>query len=75
MKCLYNLIEYSNNYSITSQSLWNYYRDEANSGTGGADSDIDYSINDLKSFDYKTNMTVKLEDGDNSKKMLKLLYH
>ena len=27
---MYNLLEYSNNYSMTSGSLWNYYRDEIN---------------------------------------------
>ena len=27
---MYNLLEYSNNYSIASRSLWNYYRDEVN---------------------------------------------
>ena len=27
---MYNLLEYSNNYSKTSESLWNYYRDEIN---------------------------------------------
>ena len=27
---IYNLLEYSNNYSMTSGSLWNYYRDELN---------------------------------------------
>ena len=25
---MYNLLEYSDNYSVTSGSLWNYYRDE-----------------------------------------------
>ena len=25
---MYNLSEYSQNYSVTSESLWNYYRDE-----------------------------------------------
>ena len=25
---VYNLLEYSDNYSMTSVSLWNYYRDE-----------------------------------------------
>ena len=32
---MYNLIEYSKNYSKTSGTLWNYYRDEPNSGFGG----------------------------------------
>ena len=27
---MYNLSEYSDNYSMTSGSLWNYYRDEMN---------------------------------------------
>ena len=27
---IYNLLEYSDNYSMTSGSLWNYYRDEVN---------------------------------------------
>ena len=27
---MYNLLEHSNNYSMTSGSLWNYYRDEIN---------------------------------------------
>ena len=28
MILIYNLIEYRNNYSKTSESLWQYYRDE-----------------------------------------------
>ena len=27
---MYNLLEYSNNYSMTTRSLWDYYRDEVN---------------------------------------------
>ena len=27
---MYNLIEYSNNYSKTSASLWQYYKDDPN---------------------------------------------
>ena len=27
---MYNLLEYSDNYSMASGSLWNYYRDEVN---------------------------------------------
>ena len=27
---MYNLLEYSDNYSMTSGYLWNYYRDEIN---------------------------------------------
>ena len=32
---MYILIEYSRNYSKTTGSLWNYYRDEPNSGEVG----------------------------------------
>ena len=33
---MYNLLEYSKNYSKTTGTFWNYYRDEPNSGLGGA---------------------------------------
>ena len=46
---VYSLAEYSKNYSKTSKSLWNYYRDESNSGVGGENNNIDYSIKDSKS--------------------------
>ena len=61
---MYNLIEYSESYSKTLGSLWNYYRDEANSG---AENNINYSIKDSKSFDYKTGITGKLEDNNTTK--------
>ena len=56
---MYNLIEYSKNYRKTIGSLWNYYRDEPNNGLGGDDNNINYSIKNLKSFDYKTSITGK----------------
>ena len=65
-----NLIEYSKNYSKTSGSLWNYYRDEPNSGAKG---NINYSIKDSKSFDYKTSITGKLEVIYTKKKKLKIV--
>ena len=45
-----NLLEYSKNYRKTTGSLWNYYREEPNSGAVG---NINYSIKNSKSFDYK----------------------
>ena len=66
---MYNLSEYSKNYSKTSGSLWNYYRDEPNSGAEG---NKNYSIKGSKSFDYKTSITRKLENN-NVEKKLKLL--
>ena len=64
---MYSLIEYSKNYSKTSVSLWNYYRDEPNSGLGGVDNNVNYSIKDSKSFDNKTSITGKLETNDTTK--------
>ena len=54
---MYNLLEYSKNYRKTAGSLWNYYSDEPNSEAAG---NINYSIKDSKSFDYKTSITGKL---------------
>ena len=64
---MYNLLEYSKSYSKTTGSFCNYYRDEPNSGLGGADNNISYSIKDSKSFDYKTSIAGKLE-GNNTEK-------
>ena len=61
---MYNLLEYSKNYRKTTGSSFNYYRDEPNSGAVG---NINYSIKDSKSFDYKTSITGKLE-GNNVEK-------
>ena len=61
---MYNLLEYSKNYSKTTGSFWNYYRDEPNSGVNN---NINYSMKDSKSFDYKASTTGKLE-GKNTEK-------
>ena len=61
---MYNLLEYSENCRKTTGSLWNYYRDELNSGAVG---NINYSIKNSKSFNYKTSIAGKLE-GNNVEK-------
>ena len=48
---IYNLIEYAKNYSKTTETLQNFYRDEPNSGLNNG---INYCVVDSKSFDYKT---------------------
>ena len=48
---MYNLSGYSQNYSTTSGSLWNYYRDEVY--------DVDSNALDGKSFEYKTKIVGK----------------
>ena len=56
---MYSLIEYSKNYSRTSGSFQNYYRDEPDSGVVG-----DYSIRGSKYFNYKRSITGSLEGND-----------
>ena len=65
---MYNLIEYSKNYSKTTGSLWNYYRDEPNSGAVG---DMNHSIRGSKSFVYKTSITGRLK-GSNTEKEVEI---
>ena len=55
---MYNLLKYSKNYKKATGSLWNYYRDEPNSGTDA--NNITHSILNSKSFDYKANF---MENG------------
>ena len=51
---IYNLIKYSDNYSKTSGSLWQYYDDEPN--------DL---LTNSESFKYKTKITGKTPSDDN----------
>ena len=54
---MYNLLEYSDNYSMTSGSLWNYSRDEVNDSADENKNNIRTNNNKTttsKSFQYKT---------------------
>ena len=56
---MYNLLEYSDNYSVTSESFWNYYRDQVNDNAYKNNDAGNYRINNnntttSKSFEYKT---------------------
>ena len=53
---MYNLIEYSDNYSKISGSLWQYYRDEPND-----------NLTDSESFKSKMKITGKTPDDYNTK--------
>ena len=48
---MYNLLEQSQNYSMTSESLWNYYRDEID--------DVGDNVSDGTSSRYKTKIVGK----------------
>ena len=52
---MYNLIEYSNNYSGTSGSLWQFKRDESHVTDAGIHSDA--SVNNSTFFKYKSSFT------------------
>ena len=53
---MYNLLEYSKNYSKTSASLWNYYRDELTDETND-NSCPNKNVINSKSFKYKASIT------------------
>ena len=48
---MYNLLEYSQNYSMTSGRLWNYYGEEID--------DVEDNASDSKSFKHKTKIVGK----------------
>ena len=64
---MYNLTEYSKNYLKASGTLWNYYKYEPDSGIGGENKNVNYSVKDSKFFDYKTNIAGNLEGIDKTK--------
>ena len=53
---MYNLIEYSDNYSKTSGSLWQYYKDDRN-----------ITITQSESFKFKIKITVQSSVTGNTK--------
>ena len=65
---LYNLLKYSNNFSIISGSLWNYYRDEINDDPN---KNVNNRINNnksmtSKSFEYKTKLIGSTPNNNNT---------
>ena len=65
---IYGLIEYSNNYSDTSGSLWQFKRDEI-------EGDIDLTVDNSSSFKYKSSFIGNtVADGANRKKRFKNSY-
>ena len=60
---IYNLLEYSKNYRKTTDSLWNYYRDEPS----------DPLSSNSESFKYKTSITGKTPENNDSLTNVKLV--
>ena len=63
---MYNVLEYGKNYRKTSWSMFSYYRDEPSSAAVG---DINVSIRDSESFDYKTKITGSFAVNKNEKEV------
>ena len=59
---MYNLIEYSDNYSKTSGSLWHHYRDEPHLNANGDVADFPTDNNNSASFKFKTKIAGRTED-------------
>ena len=59
---MYNLIEYSDNYSDTSGSLWQFKRDEQNINSGVP---VDVNATSSASFKYKSRFLEPLTAADN----------
>ena len=67
---IYNLLEYSDNYSLTSRRLRNFYRDEINDFSieinhDGNKRNKNKTITN-KCFEYKTKIIGRAPDGNNT---------
>ena len=67
---MYDLIEYSENYSKTSRSLWQYYRDEPFIDDNGTIIDVPDNP-DSVSFKYKQKITG--QTGNNVRKGVQIM--
>ena len=67
---MYSLIEYSNNYSETSENLWQYYRDEQALPNDGAIAIFHASDNSAL---FKFKQTITGLTGDNSTKTVEIM--
>ena len=65
---MYNLLEYSDNYSVTLGSLWNYCRDKVNDDVNENNADNNKINNNKtiisKSFKYKTEVMERTPDDN-----------
>ena len=61
---MYNLVDYSDNYSKSSGSLWIYYGDEPFLYANGAIDDFVADNNNSASFKFKTKLAGRTENDD-----------
>ena len=62
---MYNLIEYNDNYSDTSESLWQFNRDEVPTNNAN------FTIGNSESFKYKTTFAGKTANHNNGNSFVK----
>ena len=65
---MYNLLEYSDNYSMTTGSLWNYYKNEVNDSANENENNFRINNNKTitsKSFEYKTKLIGSTPNNNN----------
>ena len=67
---MYNLIEYSNNYSKTSGSLWQYYRDEPPLANGDV---VNFSTDDNNSALFKSKQKITGQTEANGRKKVDII--
>ena len=68
---MYNSIEYSDNYSKTSGSLWQYYRDKPALGANDNIADFPSNNNNSILFKFKTKIAGRTEnDGTSDVKIM-----
>ena len=73
---MYNLVEYSDNYSKTCRSLWLYYRDEPFLDDNGSIDDFPADDNNSASFEFKTKIAGRAGlDGTKNFKIIVPLKH
>ena len=68
---MYNLIEYSDNYSKISGSLWQCYRDKPTLTHAGSIEDFTGANGSSKSFKFKEQITD--QTGDNGRNIVKIM--
>ena len=61
---MYNLLEYSDNYSMISRSLWNYFRDEIN------DDENEHNNNNNNNNRLKNNEVIASKDFEYNAKLV-----
>ena len=66
---MYNLIEYSDNCSDSSGSLYHFKRDESPTNDDG--NILNFALDNSTSFKYKASLLGKADDADGNDKSLK----